>query len=418
MKPLIFDVRANDIPETNIPVIEPWARFTLDPHYAGAWIVAGDVDGDGEVEIVSARNVNANDIHHTCSAIVQRLDGSVLWRWGDPAAGRNQLHHDVACQIVDWVGDGMPEVVVATHEAVIALDGATGEEKRRFPIPPGAADCIVFADLSGGERAADILVKTRYGQIWAYTRDGESLWTVRAPAGYKTAHQPYPIDIDRDGRDEIVAGYAMLNPDGTVRWDLRERGLALGRGHLDCVRPLRLGESAAESSLVLTFCGDHRIALVDGNGNVLWSISGHHFESINVGKVCAGVPGKQIVVDIDHRPWGESPLWVLDEHGSLLGQIVTDGSRHHVLVDWFGQGVESIAMGTAAALFDGEGRRTARFAAPEIGMCARGDMTGDGVPDLILHSNPASEVCVFRNETGRRPEGEVALGTGTNYTLY
>ena len=45
-------------------------------------------------------------------------------------------------------------------------------------------------------------------------------------------------------------------------------------------------------------------------------------------------------------------------------------------------------------------------------------MTGNGVPDLIFSSNPASEVCIFRNEQGQPSEGGVALGTGVNFTLY
>ena len=416
IKPRLFDVRANDIPNKGIPVLQPWKRIPLDPETAGAWIVAGDIDGDGQVEIVSAKNDNENDVHYTSSVVAHRLDGSVLWRWGDPTEGRNTLHHDVACQIYDWDGDGQNEVVLATKGAIVELEGATGVEKRRFSIPENASDCIVFANISGGKRASDVLVKTRYGQIWAYDYDGTLLWTVKEPAGFKTAHQARPIDIDGDGRDEILAGYALLNPDGTLRWDLG--AVVPERGHLDCARVFQMGASPADWKLILTFCGGNQMVMIDGTGRLLWSLTGHHFESINVGKVCADVPGNQIVVDIDHRPWGESPLWVLDEHADLLGQIITDGSRHHVLIDWFGQGIESIVMGTAAAMFDGEGQKIAVLDAPEAGLVAKGDMTGNGVPDLILSSNPASEVCIFRNEQGKPTDGGVALGTGVNYTLY
>jgi hypothetical protein len=41
--------------EMNAPVVQPWRRVTLDREYAGARIVAGDLDGDGSVGIVSAR---------------------------------------------------------------------------------------------------------------------------------------------------------------------------------------------------------------------------------------------------------------------------------------------------------------------------------------------------------------------------
>ena len=81
MKPKLFDTCANDLEPKEI--VQPWKQIELDPEYAGAWLVAGDLDGDGEVEIVSARNVNQDDNHYTCSVNAYRLDGRVLWRWGD-----------------------------------------------------------------------------------------------------------------------------------------------------------------------------------------------------------------------------------------------------------------------------------------------------------------------------------------------
>jgi hypothetical protein len=418
MVPTLFDVRANDVSTEGVPVIQPWKRIVLDPEYAGAWNIAGDVDGDGEAEIVSARNKDENDVHYTSSVVVHRLDGTVLWRWGDPGIGRNKLHHDVACQIHDWDGDGKNEVVLAAKGAIVEIDGATGREKRRIAIPEDASDCIVFANLSGGDWPSDVLVKTRYGQIWAYNYEGKLLWTIEKPAGYNTAHQPRPMDMDGDGKDEIMAGYALLNSDGTIRWDMEGQGLTLERGHMDCARIFDTGKRASDATMILTFCGGDRIARIDGEGQAIWSVTGHHFESINIGKVCADIPGNQIIVDIDHRQRGESPLWVLDENGELLGQIITDGSRHHLLIDWFGEGIESLVMGTAAAMFDDHGRKVAIFDASKAGMVSKGDMTGDGVPDLIFSSNPGSEVCIYKNEQGKRPEGEVALGTGLNYTLY
>ena len=424
MRPKLFDVRANDVSNEGVPVIKPWKRIVIDPDYAGAWIIAGDVDGDDHVEIVSAKNVDKNDSHYTSSVVVHRLDGSVLWRWGNPSAGRNELHHDVGCQIYDWDGDGQNEVVVAAREAIVELDGATGNEKRRFAIPKDASDCIVFANLSGSQLARDILVKTRYGQIWAYDYDGKLLWTIKEPAGYRTAHQPRPLDIDHDGKDEIMAGYAMLNSDGTVRWDLRDCGLSLGRGHLDCARLFRKGQTPEDSRIVVTLCGDHCIAMLDGNGRLLWSHAhaGHHFESIDVGRVCPDIPGKQIVVDIDDRPWGQSPTWILSEDGEWLGQIVADRSRQHLTLGWDGSGLESIVIAQTRAMFDGSGKKIATFDLPwgtqKIAIQSyKGDMTGDGIPDLLFHTIPVKEVFLFKNEKGRKvPDAQ--LGTGKNFTLY
>lgn len=435
--PKFFSVRSGDVPDANVPRIEPWRTVQLDPLFRGAWIVAGDLDGDGQAEIVSARNHDRDDTHYTSSVVVQRLDGSVLWRWGSAEGGRNQLHHDVAAQVYDWDGDGNDDVIVAADRAVIELDGRTGREKRRFAIPAGASDCITFCNLSGGPRPTDVLVKTRYTRIWAFNRAGKQLWTVEMPGGYRTAHQPLPVDIDGDGVDEIVAGYAMLNADGSVRWSLSgdDPAWATGKrpetGHLDCARVLSRGATAHESLLALTFCGGDRIAVVTGEGQVRWNIPGWHFESIDVGRVCRRVPGSQIVVDVPYAPHGQQPIWVLDGEGTLLGEILNDESRFHRLVDWHGEGLESIIAGQPPAMYDGEtGAKQAIFDMPvaagetppdpktESIICLKADMDGDGVPDVLYSTNPATTVYVYRNQRGAKPAGTVPLGTGVNWTLY
>jgi len=214
----LFDVLDNGIADPAVPEIAPWKTIALDPDYGGQWVVAGDVDGDGAVDIVSAENFNEVDTHYTSAVAAQRLDGSVIWRWGNPDVGRKNWHHDVACQIVDWDGDGKNEVVVSAETAIVELDGATGAEKRRIPLEKGASDCLVFCDLSGVGRPTDVLAKDRYENIWAYNRAGELLWHVNRPGGYRTAHQPRPMDIDGDGHDELMAGFAMLHHDGSGRW--------------------------------------------------------------------------------------------------------------------------------------------------------------------------------------------------------
>jgi hypothetical protein len=421
----LFDVNEAGDPGNRAPIVQPWRRVALDPDYAGAWIVAGDLDGDGRPEIVSARNVDKDDVHYTSAVVAQRLDGSALWRWGEPKVGRKKLHHDVACQIYDWDGDGRNEVVLCANGWLVELDGPTGKERRRLPLPKDATDCLTFVNLSGNPRATDLLVKTRYTQIWAFNHDWKQLWTVERPGGCLTAHQAVPIDLDGDGRDEIMAGYAMLNSDGSTRWVFKSGKVDAGRGHLDCCRVLRAGKTPPEFRLVLTCCGANDLAVIDGSGKVIWELTGHHFESVDVGKIRADAPGLQLAVDIDHRPWGQGPLWVLDENGRQLGQILTDYSRHHDLLDWNGDGLQDIVIGHARGVFDGQGRRLATFAmdnpedvdpAEMYGLAA--DMTGDGIPDVMFTTRNCSAVYVYKNEHGAKPAKPAPLGTEANFTLY
>ncbi len=423
--PVYYDVKDVGEVKDTTSLIQPWKVVPLDTEYAGQWVVASDMDGDGQVEIVSAKNVNRGDVHYTSTAVAQKLDGTVLWKWGNPAIGRKIWHHDVACQIHDWDGDGRNEVVLCTKGYLVELDGATGREQRRIRIADDATDCLVFCNLSGGRRPSDVLVKDRYHQIWAYDKKGNLLWMIKDPGEYRTAHQPRPIDIDGDGRDEIMAGYAMLNADGSVRWVYKSKTVDQKRGHLDCVRIFRRGPKPEDFRLVLTCCGANNVAMVDGTGGIIWEVAGCHFESVDVGKVFPGVSGQQIVVDIDHQPLGNSPIWTLDEKGELLGRIVTDYSRHHCLLDWTGDGVDEILVAHNGCIYDHHGRRIGVLAVPGASLVGKskgersmliGDVTGDGVRDVMMVT--PEKVYIYVNRKGTKGSGPLRLGTEFNFTLY
>ncbi len=416
---------ASEVQTTNPAAIEPWRTITLDPDYSGAWVVAGDLDGDGAVDIVSTRNVDNNDIHYTSAVVAQKLDGSVLWRWGDPQIGRKKLHHDVACQIYDWDGDGKNEVVLCGDRFLFELDGATGREKRRLPLPKDSGDCLVFVNLSGNSRPTDVLVKTRYTQIWAFSRDWKQLWTVENPGGYRTAHQPVAVDLDGDGRDEIMAGYAMLNADGSTRWVFKSQKIEQGRGHCDAFRLVRAAKRPEDSRFVITMCGANGIALLDGNGKPIWEVGGEHFESVDVGRIIPGLEGLQMAVDLDHRPWGDGLVWVFDEQGQVRTKLKTDYARHHALLDWTGDGVDEIVIAQSRSLYDGHGSVVATLAMEakddvdgEERLALTGDFTGDGVPDVLLTTRAMTQVHIFKNEHGKRPNPPAPLGSGVNFTLY
>ena len=419
-----FETDARGTLSAGASVVKPWRVVTVDGEFGGHWVVAGDVDGDGQVEIVSAQNFNKDDNHYTSTAVVQRLDGSVLWRWGDPKLGRRGLHHDVACQIHDLDHDGTNQVIVAADQELVVLDGPTGRVRRAFPIPKHASDCVVFADLSGSGWPGDVLVKTRYGRIWAYSSDGRLLWNVQSPGGYRTSHQPLPVDLDGDGRDEILAGYAALNPDGSVRWVFEADPAGKNAGHADCWRIVRLAQTAEDTRLVMTMCGGNALVLTDGNGKLIWKQTGHHYESVGVGKVRGDVPGLQLVVDVDHLRVPEKPLCVFDESGGLLGRIITDYTRHHVLLDWTGDGHDEIGSALPRGLFDGQGRRVVTFhvePGERPSLMAAGDVTGDGLVDVLLTTIGESslyKVYLYKNQSGRPAKIRQPIGTRRNFTLY
>ena len=47
-----------------------------------------------------------------------------------------------------------------------------------------------------------------------------------------------------------------------------------------------------------------------------------------------------------------------------------------------------------------------------------GDMTGDGLPDIVLYNNPGGDIYIYKNEYGTKPRGKVNIGSGVNYSLH
>lgn len=440
-KGLRFDLHLDAIDTETLPVIQPYRRITLDPQWRGPWIVAGDVDGDGQCELVNARVNERNDTHPIASVCVYKLDGSILWRWGNPTSSANALHSDFACQIFDWNRDGRAEVVIATKHHLIALDGVDGKELFRHPIPENGNDSITFANLDGLDREAVAIIKNRYNDLWAMNRDGAIRWHWAPPAGERTAHQPYPIDLDGDGKEELIAGFCAIDGCGKQIWSLEQAGVDTKKGHLDCARVIALDTPKDARHLLMTLCSGNGIISVDLEGRRQWFHQGLHYESIDVGRLSATMPGPQLAVDTTHgkKPY-QDPLLCIDATGRVFGKVWGIRVRQHFNVDWLGNDLEQIVIPSDRVIVDpSTGTVVGRLDTPQpvslvplkeekaragehknfgeyllMGFC--GDVTGNGLEDIVIHTNPGTCVWIYENTTGKAANR--TLGTGKNYTLY
>jgi hypothetical protein len=70
-----FFVDDTKLAHDDVPGIAPWRTIALDADYGGQWLVAGDLDGDGVPEIVSAENHNVGDVHYTSAVVAQNSEG-------------------------------------------------------------------------------------------------------------------------------------------------------------------------------------------------------------------------------------------------------------------------------------------------------------------------------------------------------
>ncbi|UCH36297.1 MAG: VCBS repeat-containing protein, partial [Armatimonadota bacterium] len=159
--------------------VAPCATIQLGPN-GGSWLALGDLDNDGRLDFLSARNDNQS----VTALVAVDPEGEVLWQRG--GGGRPDIGYDVPCTIYDLNGDGKTEVLYSSEGDLIVLEGATGREIRRHALPDGlrAADCIVLADLRGLGRRQDVVIKDRYAKVYAYTAEFEPLWRWEGNTGH------------------------------------------------------------------------------------------------------------------------------------------------------------------------------------------------------------------------------------------
>lgn len=184
----------------------------------------GDIDGDGEPEIVfgSGDHWGGED-----SVKVFALDRQGRMKPGWPRTTDGVTN--ASPTLAELNGDGRLDVVIGTFDSrhgrgnggtVWAWDGA-GQQLSGFPRASGGGvvlGSIVTADLDGNG-GQDLLVPTG-GGIFAYSgRSGDRLFALEE--GRTTFHtSPAVTDLDGNGRLDVVAAGVRANAGYAFRWEL------------------------------------------------------------------------------------------------------------------------------------------------------------------------------------------------------
>ncbi len=382
------------------------------------WLAVGDLNNDGRLDILTARNTN----QVVTALTAYNLDGEVLWTWG--AGGGPTITYDVPAQIYDLDGDGQNEVLYSIRGHLIVASGKDGKEKKRWQLPEGltVADCIIIANFTGKKRPSDILIKTRYDHVWAYDDEFHLLWEWKGNSG----HHPCPDDVDGDGKDELLCGFTLLDDDGQELWHLEPEPA----GHADTARICWNldGKSLNRPWYLSTCCGGNDLILTDHLGKRLWQMRPQvnlHFQSVRAAELRPDLPGKEIVVDIAGDP-DPSPdrLMLVDFKGNILGRYEPDYTRFHDVIDWNGDGVFEIIIPRADGIFDANGHQLVRFLNPpphptdrETPFCYVADCYNDGNDDVILLDD--SSIRIYNNPSlpARKPK-PLVMKRYYNFTFY
>jgi len=370
--------------------------LSLDIRAAGprCRLLLGDLDGDGRMELVLVQPDNRQDVryipHQVGALTAFDLDGRLLWQVGRPSQDAGGPGSDYPAQIADCDGDGRLEALCVMDGRLLVLDGRSGRPKASLPLPaPHAHDCIIPADLGGRGYSGEWLLKDRYRNVWAVDLSGRVLWHHEGNPG----HYPWVFDFDGDGRDEVMAGYTLLDHDGRPLWTCE--GLT---EHADCIW---VGDVNGDGEPEIAI-GGSAVVLCDRHGRELWRYEGAvEPQHLAIGRFRPELPDLQIagvdriVREDDGRGrTGRDALFLLDRAGRLLWKEERRTPGWLTIMEPLGGWTEDApdymlayrrGGGVPPALYDGHGRVVAAF--PLDGYAAHADLAGTGLTQVILYND-------------------------------
>ena len=372
-----------------------WKKFPTPGFGAGRNVRFGDLDGDGKLDMLIGQNVQRfpYDVAHLSCLTALTMDGKVLWQKGKPDPRNGLLTYDTPFQVHDIDGDGRSEVVLAKDFKLQVLDGRTGKLLREVPTPkaPPASmrdqiyedvygDSITFVNVLGDPRRHEILLKDRYKWFWIYDNQLRLLWKGEGQLG----HYPYPKDVDGDGRDEIVIGYALWDHDGRLLWSLDKQF----RDHADGMALENISPDPKAEPRYYAGASDEGFLVIDARGKLLKQVHIGHGQSPAIGKFRPDLAGLQVAtINFWHNP---GIVTLFDWEGNVLdqGEPIHSGSVM-LPVNWRGDGEEFILLSGNAregGMIDGRLRRVVMF--PEDGhpdlTAYVADVTGDERDEIVL----------------------------------
>jgi hypothetical protein len=312
-------------------------------------LAAGDLDGDGQLELVSVttQNLSANDQHDIVIAV--KSDGSTAPGFPPNTSGASGC--DDACYVYngydqnialgDVNGDGRLDVFATQDNAYNSLHDGTG---RAFD----AASIFPKATKFMGVRGLHNYAEAQQG--WAEDE-------ATALQAHHTNTAPAIADLDGDGIGELVYVASVQN----AAQDQRELGVALWVLKSDGTRPAAWTEPLhipgylsglwdyGETNIVaitnqvtvvdldptrpgpeLIFAGfDGKIHAVDAQRNDMWSMTYTTSPTIATGGVIAadlsGDGSPEIVFTTYSTEQDQGALFIVDAGGNLQHQIPLPG---------------------------------------------------------------------------------------------
>lgn len=410
----------------------------------------GDVDGDGQYEIFvkwdpSNSKDNANN-GYTGSVFIDcyRLDGTRLWRI-DLGKNIRAGAHYTQFMVYDFDGDGNAEMICKTAdgttdgkgtvignstadyrgadgrviqgpEYLTLFDGQTGAAKDTIDFEPARGNVGDWGDTWGnrcdrmlatvayldGTTPSAVFGRGYYAKTAVVAYDVENGKLVKRwsydtgtnssdPAYNQGNHSLIPMDVDSDGKDEIIYGSVCFDDNGTVKWSTY-------LGHGDC---MQAGDLIPERAGLEVFQvhEHHYVAEVHdaATGEIIWQVEGTgdvgrgialnitadsagcEFTSIVDGLVYAYNPstGK---IESQGYGWNDKIKW------SMNSAIWWDGDLEREAMD------RTMIEDMTGRKFTGDGSYNNYT---KSNACLTADIFGDWREEVILQADGGTKIRIF-----------------------
>ncbi len=213
-------------------------------------VSAGDIDGDGVVEIIT-KGIDQK-------VYAYEHDGTL--KWTSASLGNNTGIYDSVVSISDMNGDGSPELV--SGRAILDSQGmiiGTGKFGTGKPAGNANADASMsFAVDLDGDGEQEVVVGDAL-----YNIAGAAKWNNGLADGF-----PATIDLELDGQPEIVVVYdgkirTQRHTDGSVVWDVAIPG---GRGG-----PPTVADFDGDGMPEVGVAAGSKYTVFDTDGTALWT---------------------------------------------------------------------------------------------------------------------------------------------------
>ncbi|TDH24209.1 hypothetical protein EXU57_15460 [Segetibacter sp. 3557_3] len=316
----------------------------------------GDVDGDGKTDLfVLEPDFSAHVFNH---------DGKELWSWKAPEEyTRERSEFEAPGVLWDFDRDGKAEVVhwrfIDGKEWLVIADGATGKINKQTAWPTKPLPHVynnfrlAIAKLTAGP-PNELAVFTDMGgaiNINAFDENLKPMWVhTENRKKDNLGHYIYPIDLNKDGVDEVLVGSLLLDANGKQVWN-RFDLLPDNHDHADSYK---FGDVNGDGKTdIVTSNSEAGVFVYDAmTGKIIWQNVAEHSQQIQVGNFLKTAGAPQVVVGGRtygnrqvNEPYLSSQLYWFDNTGKKLmkwpGNPI-NGNPDFVKGNWKGDGRQQL----------------------------------------------------------------------------